>query len=55
MEYGTYAIECDAHTGSAAFRDFCSVVQEHRFNFLPSDVGAFFEDCSQHTLVFAHI
>lgn len=54
MEHGTYAIECDAHARSAAFRDFGSVVQEHRFNVRPSDVGAFFENCCQHALVFAH-
>ena len=54
MEHGTDAIECDAHARSAAFRDFGAVVQKHRFDVRPGDVGALFEDCSQHALVFAH-
>ena len=54
MEYGTDAIERDAHARSAAFRNFGSVVQEHHFNVRPGDVGAFFEDGCQHALVFAH-
>jgi hypothetical protein len=29
-------------------------VQKHRFDVRPGDVGALFEDCSQHALVFAH-
>ena len=54
MEHGTDAIECDAHARSAAFRNFGSVVREHRFNVRPGDVGAFFEDGCQHALVLAH-
>src|ERR1035441_5637689 len=54
MEHGTDAIECDSHARSAAFGYFGSVVQEHRFNVRPSDVGASFEDGGQHALVFAH-
>ena len=54
MEHGTDAIECDAHSRSAAFRNFGSVVQEHRFNVRPGDVGSFFEDGCQHALVLAH-
>ena len=54
MEHGTDAIECDANARSAAFRNFGSVVREHRFNVRPGDVGSFFEDCRQHALVFAH-
>ena len=54
MEYGSDAIERNAHARSAAFRNFGSVVQEHRFNIRPGDVGAFFEDCYQHALVFTH-
>ena len=54
MEHGTDAIECDAHARSAAFRYFGSVVQKHRFNVRPGDVGASFENGCQHTLVLAH-
>ena len=54
MEYGTDAIDCDSHARSAPFGYFGSIVQEHRFNVRPGDVGAFFEDRCQHALVFAH-
>ena len=54
MKHGTDAIECDAHARSATFRYFGSVVQKHRFNVRPGDVGPFFEDCCQHAPVFAH-
>ena len=54
MKHGTDAIECDAHSRSAAFRYFGSVVQKHRFNVRPGDVDAFFEDGCQHALVFTH-
>ena len=54
MEHGTDAIERDADARSAAFREFSSVVQKHRFNVSPGDVGAFFEDRCQHALVFTH-
>src|ERR1017187_7196496 len=54
MEHGTDAIECDSHARSAAFGYFGSVMQEHRFNVRPSDVGASFEGGGQHALVFAH-
>ena len=54
MEHGADAIERDADARSTAFRNFGSVVQKHRFNVRPGDVGAFFEDGCQHALVLAH-
>jgi hypothetical protein len=54
MEHGTDAIERYADARSVAFRNFGSVVQKHRFNVRPCDVGAFFEYGCQYALVFAH-
>ena len=54
MEHGADAIERDADARSTAFRNFGSVVQKHRFNVRPGDVGASFENGCQHTLVLAH-
>jgi hypothetical protein len=54
MEHGADAIERYADARSVAFRNFGSVVQEHRFNVRPGDVGPFFENGCQHTPVLAH-
>jgi addiction module HigA family antidote len=55
MEHGADAIERNSHARSTPFRNLGAVVQEHRFNVRPRDVGAFFEDGCQHALVFAHL
>jgi hypothetical protein len=47
-------MERDAHTRSPAFRDFRPVVQQHRFNIRPGNVGTLFEDRFQHALVSTH-
>src|ERR1035437_5559776 len=40
MEYGPDAIERDSHARATTFRDFRTVVQQHRFNIRPGDVDA---------------